>query len=427
MKNDLRILAVLGVLLLVLTEQAVPEKATWWVDCCGGFDEQGEWWYLLDSEEHPLEDGYWAYAAWAGPDKEIDPPNAMGYPAGDDVILFQSGDYIEYGTFFITATAFDPEYSYHPQEGELIYCRLFDGPESSIGPQNYYGDSQLYTVPRLLGRKFYCLFPGDPGGGHTDTQVYIGPYKNALVYGGRDSSGTAAWPLTDSDGQRLQDGDLVQLIWTGPDGLLDPIDELMGVPSGDDRLLASWGVGHGESSAGTGLFAFDLFTCQEEHPVAGDLICLRLFNASDCRQATYYGESDLYEVRYDEGELFLSFPDAADDAVIPNPAYTSVEEWDEPEKELPGMYRLSQNYPNPFNASTEIRYTLPVDGSVSLRVFNIRGQEVAMLAEGHRPAGIHAVIWDGRDDRHRQMASGIYFCRLQTVGYAQTLKMVLLR
>ena len=427
MKIGLRILAVLVLLLIVLTEQAVSEKATWWVDCCGGFAEEGEWWYLLDAEDTPLEDGDWAYAAWVGPDKQIDPPNAMGYPAGDDVLLFQSGDYVEYGTFYVTATAFDPEYPYHPQEGELIYCRLFDAPKFSVGPDDYYADSQLFSVPRFLGIEFYCVFPGDPGGGHTDTPVYTGTYKSAQAYGGIDTSGAAAWPLTDFDGQRLQDGDLVQLIWAGPDGFNDPIDELMGVPSGDDRLVAAWSVGHGQSSQGTGLFEHEMFTYQEAYPAAGDRIYLRIFNASGPRQATHYGESELYTVRYDEGEAFFSFTDAANDAVIPNPAYTSVEEWDESVKEIPGAYHLSQNYPNPFNAATEIRYGLPAATAVSLRIYNVRGQEVATLIEGYREAGEYTVIWDGRDNAGRELSSGIYFCRLQAGEYAETVKMVLLR
>ncbi len=422
MKRRLSILAVFLLMLAAFVGQAVGMKAVWWVDCCGGFDQQSEWWYLLDHEGFPLEDGAWTYAAWVGPDKEIDPPNAMGYPAGDDVLLFQSGDYVQFGTFYITATVFDPEYPYHPQKDELIYCRLFDDPMTSVGPGNYYADSQLYAVPRRVAENFYCLFPGDPGGGYTNTPVYTGAYKSALVYGGRDSSGTAIWPLTDVDGRRLPDGDLIQLIWTGPDDLLDPIDELMGVPSGDDRLLAAWGIGHGESEEGTGLFTHPMFTCQGHHPATGDRLYLRVFNGPDCRQATHYGESDLYTVRYDDGETFLSFADAANDAVIPNPAYTSVEEWSDSGKELPGTYLLSQNYPNPFNASTEIRYALPAAGHVSLQVYNIRGERVATLADGHREAGTYTVRWDPE-----QLASGLYFCRLQVGAFAETVKMVLLR
>jgi|GEM_PF-1286258 len=93
----------------------------------------------------------------------------------------------------------------------------------------------------------------------------------------------------------------------------------------------------------------------------------------------------------------------------------------------PEEFRLSQNYPNPFNPSTEIRYQLPEDGYVNLRIYNIAGQAVRTLVDSDWPASVYTVTWDGRDDRGQQVSSGIYFCLLRCGEFGQTKKMVLMR
>jgi hypothetical protein len=100
--------------------------------------------------------------------------------------------------------------------------------------------------------------------------------------------------------------------------------------------------------------------------------------------------------------------------------------------QLPGNFHLSQNYPNPFNPSTTIEFTLGAPGAVgshdvSLRIYNILGQEVNSLFEGTLPSGNHSVAWDGNDQRGRRVASGIYLYKLQVGDQSQTKKMVLLK
>ncbi len=85
---------------------------------------------------------------------------------------------------------------------------------------------------------------------------------------------------------------------------------------------------------------------------------------------------------------------------------------------VPGRFSLGQNYPNPFNPSTTITFTLPAAGNVTLRVFNLLGQEIVTLADGPFGAGSHATVWDGHDGAGRAMASGVYFYRMDASAAA---------
>jgi hypothetical protein len=82
----------------------------------------------------------------------------------------------------------------------------------------------------------------------------------------------------------------------------------------------------------------------------------------------------------------------------------------------------TQNSPNPFNPTTEIRFTLPSSMNVRLDVYNIVGQRVSTLVDGHFDAGDHYVTWDASG-----RASGIYFYRLTTSDFTVTRKMLLLK
>jgi len=95
--------------------------------------------------------------------------------------------------------------------------------------------------------------------------------------------------------------------------------------------------------------------------------------------------------------------------------------------ELPEDYVLWQNHPNPFNASTEIRYQIPEDGHVSLKIFNVLGQEVWAIVNDEQKAGIYEISWNGQDFWGEELASGFYFCRLKAGGFRKTIKMVLIK
>ncbi len=90
-------------------------------------------------------------------------------------------------------------------------------------------------------------------------------------------------------------------------------------------------------------------------------------------------------------------------------------------------FDLVQNYPNPFNPYTRINYQIPVDCNVSLRIYDVSGRLVRTLVDDHKNRGRHTIIWDGRDATGRQLASGIYFYRIQAGTFVETKRMVLLR
>ncbi len=89
---------------------------------------------------------------------------------------------------------------------------------------------------------------------------------------------------------------------------------------------------------------------------------------------------------------------------------------------LPTEYALMQNYPNPFNPSTTIRFDLPEAAKVRLVVYDMLGREVAVLADGERPAGQHSVRFDAA-----KLTSGMYIYRLQTGQFTQTKKLMLVK
>jgi hypothetical protein len=105
-------------------------------------------------------------------------------------------------------------------------------------------------------------------------------------------------------------------------------------------------------------------------------------------------------------------------AIVPS-SVTSVEPVD---GDVPMGFSLVQNYPNPFNPSTTVEFALPHAGFVTLKVYNVLGEEVGTLIAGNRAPGTFKATWDASG-----LPSGIYFYRLTAGEYVQTKKAVLMR
>ena len=83
--------------------------------------------------------------------------------------------------------------------------------------------------------------------------------------------------------------------------------------------------------------------------------------------------------------------------------------------------------PNPFNPTTTIRFRLPESRAVSVALYDVRGERVATLVQGTRPAGEHEVQWMGRTDQGLPASSGVYFVILKSGDLQQRLKVILLK
>ncbi len=100
---------------------------------------------------------------------------------------------------------------------------------------------------------------------------------------------------------------------------------------------------------------------------------------------------------------------------------------DESQVQVPEEYSLGQNYPNPFNPSTEIKFSMPENGVVSLKVYNLLGSEIKTLTRGNFSAGTHSVIWDGTNEQGISVSTGVYIYRLEVNNFIQTNKMMFLK
>jgi len=106
-----------------------------------------------------------------------------------------------------------------------------------------------------------------------------------------------------------------------------------------------------------------------------------------------------------------------------------------PEEEIiPKEYVIFQNYPNPFNPSTSIRYALPAESKVSIKIFNILGQEIITLVDAVQDAGYKSVEWNSTDHTGNPVVSGVYLIKFeisnlqkQTNTITQVRKMLLVR
>jgi hypothetical protein len=90
--------------------------------------------------------------------------------------------------------------------------------------------------------------------------------------------------------------------------------------------------------------------------------------------------------------------------------------------EIPSTFNMSQNYPNPFNPVSTIKYQLPKESYVIIKLYNQLGSEAGVLFEGNQQAGYYHAAIDGTN-----LASGIYFCRIIAGDFSKVIKMSLIK
>ena len=88
---------------------------------------------------------------------------------------------------------------------------------------------------------------------------------------------------------------------------------------------------------------------------------------------------------------------------------------------------LQDNNPNPFNPSTRITYSIPINSSVSLKIYSLLGKEILALVDEVKTQGEYSVQWDAKNSLGNKVPSGIYFYKLETRDFTKTKKMILLK
>ena len=88
----------------------------------------------------------------------------------------------------------------------------------------------------------------------------------------------------------------------------------------------------------------------------------------------------------------------------------------------PAQFELKQNFPNPFNPATHITYNLPKDGFITIKVYDIVGSEIAMLANEEKKAGSYMVTFDGVN-----LSSGVYICTMTGNNFIKSIKMLMIK
>ncbi|MDP6776504.1 MAG: cohesin domain-containing protein, partial [Candidatus Latescibacteria bacterium] len=152
----------------------------------------------------------------------------------------------------------------------------------------------------------------------------------------------------------------------------------------------------------------DMFRTDASITGSGDLVRLR-FRVLD---KTATGRVDIVEAMVSDGSGRINALLGARSAEV---------------RALPSEYALNPNYPNPFNPDTVVPFALPEGGEVRIAIYNMLGQEIAVLAQGFVEAGYHRAVWRGQDAGGRQVASGVYFVRMAAGGFSSVRKMLLVK
>jgi hypothetical protein len=106
---------------------------------------------------------------------------------------------------------------------------------------------------------------------------------------------------------------------------------------------------------------------------------------------------------------------------------TSIETHPTPVAIIGSDFQLANNYPNPFNPQTIIEFKVPHNGQVTLNIYNMLGQRIRTLLNETRPAGSYKILWDGRDDFGRVVATGVYMYQLRGDNALITKKMTFIK
>lgn len=109
---------------------------------------------------------------------------------------------------------------------------------------------------------------------------------------------------------------------------------------------------------------------------------------------------------------------------VPNDAVTSISSEN---PAIPDEFIMHQNYPNPFNPETTIEYAVQQSSEIELKIYNNLGQLIKTLVDDYKTTGEYSVVWDGKDNSGKAVASGNYFYQIKMGEFASTKKMIYIK
>jgi subtilisin family serine protease len=186
------------------------------------------------------------------------------------------------------------------------------------------------------------------------------------------------------------------------------------------------------SSAKDGILKIGILDLRGEHYISagtGALVNLRIRGSDlSSRFASPASGDASFTTSLEITKAILVDPDAQ---LVPVKIVSEMEKSEEDlhatESAVPQEFSLSQNYPNPFNPETEIKYALPTGCHVKLTIYNIAGQKVKTLVDEYQTAGYKTIHWNGRADKGEEIATGVYFYKIQAGDFRESRKMVLVK
>ncbi|MBN2090756.1 T9SS type A sorting domain-containing protein [candidate division KSB1 bacterium] len=281
-------------------------------------------------------------------------------------------------------------------------------------------------------------------GGNRQIQVSLS-VQSTVVYEQRVNCGSS-YGYTDTQGRRwLADQTYNTGSWGYINGSRYSTQHSIGSTQ-DDQLYQSerWGLSAYQFDVPNGtyqvtlLFAELYFTEASKRifhvQLEGNQVLTRLdiYLIAGHDQALSY----TYTVNVTDGQLNIDFFRQVEDPKISaiqvvgtnlNLAKSNGEPIENMPVDNPQSFVLYQNYPNPFNPTTTIHYDLPFEAQVTLKIFNLRGEQLKVLENGIKPAGRHVVVWNSLNEDGQQVASGVYFYQLEVLAKdsdQQVLKLV---
>jgi hypothetical protein len=337
---------------------------------------------------------------------------------------------------------------------ELIVDVNFD---TTFGPSNIIFNSAIEVIDSIGTSKTLDSEDGyftvdRYGDGNLDGVVNVGDCLSIVAYIiGVQTYNQRQMDAADFNGNGFVDiGDLQDIV--------NFILEILGLPQGEpvgppvvveldnnvspsgDRLSVPLNIElPGEASAVQFVIDYnsDMLNCDElivgelasemlvDYSITGDQIKCVIYNLGGGSFGPVSGELVEFEFEMLGGEFSPGTDLFISDFMIVNPSAEFIPV--EIAGRLPNKFTLMQNYPNPFNAVTNIGFNLPLSQQVKLQVYDLLGRSVVTLHDGFLQAGSHAIEWDGRSAAGNELASGVYFYRLQAEDFDDTKKMLLIK